>query len=190
MSDDDHHVHFDPAYEHEGTSDATPGGYDRERRPGEVAFAAFLVLFSLALLWNAYGISGFEALSGAGTIPMVTAAIMLVTAALSLRRTMARPLFGGEALSRDILPRNVVVFVGLLIVYALLLHPLGFIPTSALFLLASVKLLGRYGWGFAIAVSLGTLALIWIVFRLIFSVLMPEGIVPEGEFIQLFRNLF
>ena len=96
----------------------------------------------------------------------------------------------GEALSRDILPRNVVVFVGLLIVYALLLHPLGFIPTSALFLLASVKLLGRYGWGFAIAVSLGTLALIWIVFRLIFSVLMPEGIVPEGEFIQLFRNLF
>ena len=42
----------------------------------------------------------------------------------------------------------------------------------------------------SLAVSVGTLALVWIVFRLIFSVLMPEGIVPEGEFIQMFRNLF
>lgn len=182
--------HFDEVYEHEGTSDATPGGYENARRPGEVAFAVFLALFSLALLWNAYGISGFEALSGPGTIPMLTATIMLVTSGLSLRHTLRQPRVTTETLSRDILPRQVVLFFVLLILYGILLRPLGFLPTSALFLLASVKLLGRYGWSFSLAVSVGTLALVWIVFRLIFSVLMPEGIVPEGEFIQMFRNLF
>lgn len=180
---------FDEAYEHEGTSDATPGGYDNARRPGEVAFAVFLSLFSIALLWNAYGISGFEALSGPGTVPMLTAAVMLITALVSLAHTLRRPLIGSESIARDILPRQVLIFFVLLVLYGILLRPLGFLPTSALFLIASVKLLGRYGLGFSMLVSLGTLAMVWIVFRLIFSVLMPEGIVPEGEFIQMFRNL-
>ena len=182
--------HFDEAYEHEGTSDATPGGYENARRPGETAFAVFLVLFSLALLWNAYGISGFEALSGPGTVPMLTAAIMLITGGLALWHTLRLPLVPTETVARDILPRQVLIVFVLLILYAILLRPLGFLPTSALFLIVSVKVLGRYGWGFSILVSVGTLALVWIVFRLIFTVLMPEGIVPEGEFIQMFRNIF
>ena len=32
--------------------------------------------------------------------------------------------------------------------------------------------------------------MIWLVFRIVFTVLMPAGIVPEAEFIQIFRNLF
>ncbi len=115
--------HFDEVYEHEGTSDATPGGYENARRPGEVAFAVFLALFSLALLWNAYGISGFEALSGPGTIPMLTATIMLVTSGLSLRHTLRQPRVTTETLSRDILPRQVVLFFVLLILYGILLRP-------------------------------------------------------------------
>lgn len=181
--------HFDESYEHEGRSDATPGGYDNGRRPGEVVFAVFLTLFSAALLWNAYGISGFDALSGPGTIPMLVAAVMLITAGLSLARTLRKPLVATETLGRDILLRQVLIFCGLLVLYAILLRPLGFLPTSALFLIVSVKLLGRYRWGFSILVAVATLALVWIVFRLIFSVLMPEGIVPEGELIRFFRNI-
>jgi hypothetical protein len=30
---------------------------------------------------------------------------------------------------------------------------------------------------------------IWLIFRIVFSVLMPAGIVPEAEFIQFFRGL-
>lgn len=48
---------------HDGTSDATPGGYEHQRRPGELVFALVLLVLSGALLWEAYGISGFEALS-------------------------------------------------------------------------------------------------------------------------------
>ena len=79
--------------------------------------------------------------------------------------------------------------MALLIGYGLLLEPLGFLPTSALFLIAVVRILGRRGWGWTLAVSLGSLALIWLLFRVVFSVLMPAGIVPEAEFIQIFRDL-
>jgi putative tricarboxylic transport membrane protein len=30
---------------------------------------------------------------------------------------------------------------------------------------------------------------IWLVFRLVFTVLMPPGIVPEAKILQFFRNL-
>jgi hypothetical protein len=38
-------------------------------------------------------------------------------------------------------------------------------------------------------VALGSLILIWIVFRVVFTVLLPSGILPEAEFIQFFRSL-
>lgn len=180
--------HIDPQH-HEGTSDATPGGYEKERRPGELLFALFILLGSLALLWNAYGISGFQSLSGAGSVPMATTAVMVVTALIVTLRTMRRPLVAGESIRADILPPTVIVFIAFLICYGLLLNPIGFLPTSALFLIAAVKLLSRRGWGFTLLVSLGSLLLIWLVFRIVFSVLIPAGIVPEAEIIQFFRNL-
>jgi hypothetical protein len=70
---------IDPEH-HDGTSDATPGGEPDRRRPGELGFALALVAASLALLWNAYGIAGFEALSSPGAIPMATSFVMVVTA--------------------------------------------------------------------------------------------------------------
>jgi putative tricarboxylic transport membrane protein len=54
----------------------------------------------------------------------------------------------------------------------------------------SIKVLARKGWGYTLAVSLGSLVVIWIIFRVVFTVLLPAGILPEAEFIQFFRNLF
>ena len=174
---------------HDGTSDATPGGYDAERRPGELGFALVLLVASIALLWSAYGISGFEALSAPGTVPMATTLVMVITALAVVLRTAPLPRVSGETLSRDILPGVVIVFVLFLLAYALLLRPLGFLPTSALFLIAAIKILSRRSWAFTLTVALGSLILIWLIFRIVFTVLMPSGIVPEAEFIQYFRNL-
>ncbi len=71
----------------------------------------------------------------------------------------------------------------------MLLKPLGFLPTSALFLIFNIKLLGKRSWAWTVSISLGSLILIWIIFRIVFTVLMPAGIVPEAEFIQFFRAL-
>lgn len=174
---------------HDGTSDATPGGYSKKRRPGELGFAIFLTLASLFLLYNAYGISGFEALSAPGSIPMATTFVMTIAALLVTLKTMRLPRITTETLSRDILPVLVIVFVVFLIIFGAMLKPVGFLPSAALFLIIAIKVLARKGWGHTLLVALGSLAIIWLVFRVVFTVLLPAGIVPEAEFIQLFRNL-
>jgi hypothetical protein len=175
---------------HDGTSDATPGGYEGQRRPGELIFGALMVIGSLVLLWNAYGISGFEALSAPGTVPMATTAVMVVTSAIILLRDLRLPRVAGESMAKDILPGVVLIIALMLVAYGFLLQPLGFLPTSALFLIAALKLLARRGWLWTVSISIGSLLLVWIIFRIVFSVLMPAGIVPEAELIQAFRNVF
>lgn len=174
---------------HDGTSDATPGGYKGQRRPGEAGFAVLMLAASLCLLWSAYGISGFSKLSAPGSVPMAVTAIMAVSAFIVLIRTLPLPKVEGESLGVDIAPPVVAIFACLLIAFALLLKPLGFVPTTAIFLPLAIKILSRRSWGFALATGLGSLVAIWLVFRIVFTVLMPEGIFPEAEFIQIFRNL-
>ncbi len=178
----------DPA-PHDGTSDAPPGGEATQRRPGELVFGIVMLGASLFLLWNAYGISGFDALSAPGTVPMATTFAMVVTAAIVVLRTARLPVDTSETVARDILPGVVLMFAAFLVAYGILLRPLGFLPTSALFLTAAIKILARRGWLWTLCVSLGSLAVIWLIFRIVFTVLMPAGIVPEAEFIQFFRDL-
>ncbi|TYC63469.1 tripartite tricarboxylate transporter TctB family protein [Rhodobacterales bacterium] len=180
--------HIDPEH-HDGTSDATPGGDETCRRPGELAFAALMLLASLGLLWSAYGISGFEALSSPGTVPMATTLVMVVAALIVVVKTALQPKTTTETLAKDILPGIVIIFAAMLVAYGFLLKPLGFIPTSALFLTASIKILAKRSWAWTLLVSLGSLVVIWLIFRIVFTVLMPVGIVPEAEVIQFFRNL-
>lgn len=184
--DEEFHGHGE---HHDGASDATPGGYDNARRPGELAFAVFLLAASAYLLKEAYGISGFEALSSPGVIPMGTTAVMLITAFVAVIGTLRRPLLTTETIARDILPVRVIVFVVLIAGFAILLKPLGFLPTAALFLILAIRFLDTRGWLFATAVGLAALIVVWIVFRIVFTVLMPPGIVPEAEVVQFLRNL-
>ncbi|SEL94744.1 Tripartite tricarboxylate transporter TctB family protein [Roseovarius azorensis] len=174
---------------HDGTSDATPGGYPAQRRPGELGFAIFLTIASLVLLYNAYGISGLGALSAPGSVPMATTFIMLVTAGMVTLRTARMPKVANETMANDILPLLIIIFIGFLVVFGLMLKPVGFAPTAALFLIVAIKVLARRGWGYTLLVALGSLIVIWLVFRVVFTVLLPAGIVPEAEFIQIFRNL-
>jgi putative tricarboxylic transport membrane protein len=175
---------------HEGTSDATPGGITGARRPGEALFTLLMLGASLFLLWNAYGISGFRALSGAGAVPMATTAIMVITSVIVLMKTLRLPAALGQTIKRDILPPAVIVLALMLVGYGLVLKPFGFLPTSALFLISAIKILGQRSWAFTLTVSLVSLVVIWIVFRIVFTVLMPPGIFPEAEIVQFLRNLF
>lgn len=182
---------LDPDH-HDGTSDATPGGQPNKRRPGELLFAAVLTGASAFLLWDAWGIEnsfGPNGLSSPRAIPVAATFAMLVSAALVLVQTARLPRNRVETVLKDILPPVVMLFAALLIAYGVLLRPLGFLPTSALFLITAVKVLGRRGWGWTLLVSLGSLVVIWLIFRIVFSVLMPAGIVPEAELLQVFRSL-
>ena len=161
----------------------------KRRRPGEAAFATLMALASLFLLWNAFGISRFEALSAPGAIPMATTFAMLVTATIVLVKTLRAPVDTRETFFRDILPPNVILTTVMLVAYAFALKPIGFLPTSAVFLIASIRLLGRRSWGFSIGIGLLSLLGLYLVFRIVFTVLMPAGIVPEGEILAWFHRL-
>lgn len=160
------------------------------RRPGELVFNIAILLASLFLLYSAYGISGFEALSAPGAVPMATTAIMSVCAIIILRDSLRKRSDTAQTVGRDILPLSVIVTIAMIAGYALALRPLGFLPTSVLFLLIMARFLSKRSWGFCLAVSVGTVLVIWIIFRLIFSVLMPQGIVPEGRIISAISSLF
>jgi hypothetical protein len=184
-------MRLDPEHQ-DGRPDAAPGGGIGTRRPGELAFAAFLLTASLGLLWSAWGIEnpfGPNGLSAPRSVPVAATLAMAISAGIVALRAARLPLDRAETLARDILPPRVLVMAALLVAYGILLRPLGFLPTSALFLIAAIRILGRRGWPWTISVSLGSLIGIWLIFRIVFSVLMPAGIVPEAELLQLLRDL-
>ncbi|MGP6089577.1 tripartite tricarboxylate transporter TctB family protein [Antarctobacter jejuensis] len=183
---------IDPEH-HDGTSDATPGGEAHKRRPGELGFALVMLVASGVLMWNAWGIEnsfGPNGLSSPRSIPLATTFAMLISAAIVVLKTVRLPLDRAESLMRDIVPVTVIVFAGLLVLYGIALKPVGFLPVSAAFLIVAIKLLSRRGWGWTAMVSLTSLVVIWLIFRIVFSVLMPAGIVPEAEVVQFFRSIF
>ncbi|MBK9080701.1 MAG: tripartite tricarboxylate transporter TctB family protein [Rhizobiales bacterium] len=160
------------------------------RRPGEAVFSLLVAAFSLFLLWKAYEIDGFSSLSSSGALPMGAAATMVVSSFVIAWKTVKSEQDKAETFWTNILPRDVWIGVALIVGYAVLLVPLGFLPTSFIFLVAMIKALSGRPMFFCLWTSAVTLASIYIVFRLVFAVLMPEGIVPEGQIIAWFGSLF
>lgn len=162
----------------------------RVRRPGEAAFAVVLATFSGFLLWTAYNISGFEALSSPGALPMASAGTMLVAALVVAAQTLRSKPATGQSLARDIIPMPIILTIVLVAIYALLLKPLGFLPTSFLFVAILIRILSGRSLAFCAAISAVSILLIYLVFRVIFNVIMPEGIVPEREILAFVGRLF
>lgn len=159
-------------------------------KSGEVGFAMLAFVGSLILLYSSYGISGFTALSGAGSFPMAVTALMVVTSASVLRTTMQqRQPNPGNRFFGQIMPPVVGAFCGLIAVYAVLFDSLGFLLSSAFFLLAGFKLLHRVSWVRTLLLTIFSLLAVYVVFRLVFQVILPEGIVSEGKILATIGSL-
>lgn len=151
----------------------------RTRRPGELVFSLALLVFSLFAAWQAWRISGFSSLSSAGVFPMVATFTMAVSALFIVAGTArARPEVERGALGRfavEITPLRLVVFTLLIIGYMLTLEPAGFLVSSFAFLFLGMSFLHRKGVLVNLAISAGSLAIIYFVFRHAFSVVLPRG---------------
>lgn len=151
------------------------------RLPGELTFMALVVAFSAFMLWSAFQISGFESVSSPGVFPMVCAATMLVTGVMSLRQTAKGHIQNEQGLSMTQLfvlrlaPPQLVAFAALVTLYMLMLERTGFLLTSYIFLLLSMRVLGSKRMLLNVGISLLVLAAIFIVFRTAFSVVLPAG---------------
>ncbi|UOM37316.1 tripartite tricarboxylate transporter TctB family protein [Acuticoccus sp. I52.16.1] len=151
-------------------------------RPGERWFLLALTVFSAAALWRSFAISGFSSASGPGVFPMLASGTMLVT---SLGLTLSRLRAAGEGprglrgLAFVLAPRT-ALFLVLMLGFVVLIPRLGFMVAAGAFLLAAISLNWRRGgWARRLLASASvtgvTLALVWLVFRLAFQVVLPTG---------------
>jgi hypothetical protein len=155
----------------------------RSRNPGETAFAVLMLACSVFLFWTAYRISGFSSLSSPGAFPMAVTATMVGSSAVILYNTLQMPAPARGAFKSEILDPRLGTFVALNFFYALALEPLGFVLTSFLFLVSSIYLLHRRGPLPALISAAVSVVAVYIIFRLIFKVVLPEGVLPERRWL-------
>jgi putative tricarboxylic transport membrane protein len=151
------------------------------RKPGEVVFSVVMLLISLVLFWQAYRISGFTSKSSPGSFPLAVTGVMVLSALVVLGKTLMTPAGDSSfaSLRSQIIPNVVLGFGALVLGYGLLLESLGFIISSFAFLFGGILLLHQRGFRPALLWSLISIVGVYVIFRLLFKVILPEGIVPE-----------
>ncbi len=146
----------------------------------EIPLGIVLVLFSLAALYQAYGISGFRSVSGPGAMPLFASAIMFVASLVILIRSLIHEGSGQtqrthQIVLKSVLPFRLIALIGLIALYLFFMPRLGFMVSSAVFLWVSFAFLWRCGLIRATAVTGLSLTIIYLVFRTLFKVVLPQG---------------
>ncbi|WP_309086169.1 tripartite tricarboxylate transporter TctB family protein [Chelativorans sp.] len=150
----------------------------QSRVPGAIPFYVVLLASSCVLLWEAWRIEGFGALSGPGTFPMIAAAVMVLCILSLLVRAFARPRGTEEKPPlTERFPKIVTLpmigYVLLCAAYVLALEIAGFWIASAVFLCVSFAVLHQKGLLKAAIATAASLVFVYIVFRFIFQIYLP-----------------
>ena len=116
---------------------------------------------------------------GAGLFPLLVGVSLTTLSALVLISSLKQK----EESSKDKEPfpegedrRRVAAMAVTLILFVILLKPLGYIVSSALLLAATFRLLGLQSWGKIIPISILTAAISYYVFDSLLGTLLPRGI--------------
>ena len=152
------------------------------RRPGELVFALLIVVFSVAALWQSYSISGFSGKTTPGVFPMIASGVMVISGVVVLMSAtqLPTPPEGTPGFLAEILTLRHMVVIGLVLAYVLLMPLIGFVASSAVFLFCSFQFLWRKNPLLMLALTGVTLVIIYVVFREVFQVVLPQGILLQG----------
>ncbi|MHA1567567.1 MAG: tripartite tricarboxylate transporter TctB family protein [Alphaproteobacteria bacterium] len=168
--------------------------------PAESLFALILVVFSVTAFWKSYRISVFSGASTQGLFPMLAAATMTVSALIILVRTGGRRQTGGrshtggrdhtadrsspglERFFKEVAPRRHLIMLGFMFLYVVAMPLLGFVVSSGLFLFGTFAYLWRKNLGISLILTAGSLGAIFVVFRIVFQVVLPQGTLLQGLF--------
>lgn len=149
----------------------------KPREPGEALFVLALLALSVAALDQAYGISGFSSLSGAGVFPMLAAGTMVLSAAAVLVGVVRRPRGEGGAFAglAHAFPPRLLLFVALIGGFLVALPYVGFLAAAGAFIFVALLALWRRGFVPAALVTALALVMVWLTFRVAFSIVLPSG---------------
>lgn len=137
----------------------------------------FLALLSMRLsIWSIYG-------PAEGFFPLVIAVLMI---GLSLIILINSFFFGHpqpkektkeEKGQRRTILYRVSVYTVLMFVYGFLMEKVGFLVTSALFIIPIVKLVEQQSWKITILVGLGSIIISYVLFVYFLGVPLPKGFI-------------
>jgi hypothetical protein len=147
-------------------------------RPGNRVFALALVIFSVFAFSQAYAISGLKGLTTGGVMPMVASAVMCISSVFILAQSFrgsAEPPTTPMSVRRYLLPLPLVCFTVIVATYAWLIPRLGFVLASGLFLFVSISMLWRKGPVVTLLITGLSIAVIHLLFRIVFQVVLPTG---------------
>ncbi|WP_408102551.1 tripartite tricarboxylate transporter TctB family protein [Stutzerimonas sp. VN223-3] len=149
------------------------------RLVGELVFGVGLLVLSLVIGCLAYGISGFSSINSAGAFPlgisfiMVASALWCLVEALAKKPAAVHGLAALRQFCREHFPIRIVVFVALTIAYLIAMDWVSFYVSTFVFTSACIFYLRRGGLLLSIGVSAAMLAIIYLMFTLVFSVYLP-----------------
>ena len=160
----------------------------KARRPGELLFSLCLIVFSAAAFWQSYKISGFSGLSKPGVFPMLASGSMCAASVvIFIGALLRRAAPGGVAAAfrrffDEVLTRDIAILAALMICFVGAMSYVGFVVAAALFQFVAMLIFWRRGVLWALLVSAGSTAAIYLIFRMIFQVVLPQGVWLRGWF--------
>lgn len=141
-----------------------------EARPGARLLPFPLFAAALVVILEGYRLGGLDSPSAAGAFPLL-AGLAMAGAAVAIG--LGRRATPADAL--PLLPGRVAAVMALLVAFAAATPAIGFHLAAFLFLAASIRLLRGRGTLRALLIAALSVAAVHLVFRLAFTVLLPEG---------------
>ena len=162
------------------------------KKPGETLFGFLFLGLSLFLFWQSYEIAGFDALSSPGALPLAASGLMVISCVIALIDDFKRPSEAGQikAFFEHIMPVSVALMIAIIFLFAILLEDVGFIITAFVFLVGTIQLLHRKGIAKSLLIAAIALVFVYLIFRIVFVVVLPEGIIPEREIMAVIEAWF
>ena len=148
------------------------------RRPGDLVFAAILLLLSAWAFWHSYSISRFESLSGPGVFPMLASGIMAICSFSTFVRTLSQRRESPAAVEGAftyLFPFRFLLFATMMAIFAAAMPWVGFFPAAAGFIFLSIVFLWRRNLFWTALVTVISIGGVYLVFRIVFQVVLPTG---------------
>ncbi|WP_019014385.1 tripartite tricarboxylate transporter TctB family protein [Elioraea tepidiphila] len=142
---------------------------ERSVRPGERLLAVLLLAAAAVVVAEGWRLDGLASPSASGAFPLLAGAVMAGSAAA----IALAPRFAADAL--PMLPARVAAVMALLVVFAAAMPLVGFHLAAFAFLAITIRVLRGHGTLRAALIAALAVGAVHVVFRLAFTVLLPEG---------------
>lgn len=148
---------------------------------GQVAVATGVVAIGAAILWGSFYLptGGGYAQVGPGVMPRIVGSLLLFLGALLLRESLTGGFRGVDEEAEVHLPMDWIAFAwvsGGIIVYGLLVEPLGFIFASTILFVMVARGFNSRRWALNTLTGLILAAFVYAVFNYGLGLTLPPGI--------------